>query len=91
MKDDTTGCKGKRRRKEIEGKGQGTMCFTLRQANERSLYITSACANVWKGTRQLVYELIVLSFSLSLSPSPKLCGLSPPHSVLASLFRTVFP
>ena len=34
----------------------------------RNLYITRACADVWKGTRQLVYELTVLSFSLSLLP-----------------------
>ena len=48
-----------------------------------NLYITRACADVWKGTRQLVYELIILSFSLSLSPA--LCGLSPSHSVSPSV------
>ena len=40
-----------------------------RQADGGNLYITRACADVWKGTRQLVYELIVLSFSLFLSLS----------------------
>ena len=52
------------------------------------MYITRACADVWKGTRQLVYELTILSFSPSPSPSlslsPALCGLSPSHSVLSS-------
>ena len=43
------------------------MCGKRRQADGRNLYITRACADVWKGTRQLVYELIVLSFSLPLS------------------------
>ena len=62
-------------RPEAEGKG------------ERNLYITRACADIWKGTRQLVYELTVLSFSLSLSLSlsPALCGLSPSHSVSPSV------
>ena len=41
-----------------------------RQADGGNLYIARACAGVWKGTRQLVYELIVLSFSLSPSLSP---------------------
>ena len=35
----------------------------------RNLYITRACADVWKGMRQLVYELTILSFSPSLSLS----------------------
>ena len=43
------------------------MCGRRRQADGGNLYIIRACADVWKGTRQLVYELIVLSFSLSLS------------------------
>ena len=43
------------------------MCGRRRQADGGNLYIARACADVWKGTRQLVYELIVLSFSLSLS------------------------
>ena len=34
-----------------------------------NLYITRACADDWKGTRQLVYELTVLSFSLSVALS----------------------
>ena len=34
-----------------------------------NLYIIRACADVWKGTRQPVYELIILSFVLSLSLS----------------------
>ena len=38
-----------------------------RQANKGNLYITGACADVWKRMRQLVYELTLLSFSLSLS------------------------
>ena len=45
------------------------MCGRRRQAGGRNLYITRACADVWKGTRQLVYELIILSFSFSLSLS----------------------
>ena len=45
------------------------MCGRRRQADGRNLYITRACADVWKGTRQLVYELIVLSLSLPLSLS----------------------
>ena len=53
-------------RSEVEGKGW------------RNLYITRACPDVWKGTRQLVYELIILSFSLSLSPS---LSLSLSHAV----------
>ena len=47
------------------------MCGRRRQADGGNLYITRACTDVWnlKGTRQLVYELIVLSFSLFLSLS----------------------
>ena len=45
------------------------MCGRRRQADGGNLYITRACADVWKGTRQLVYGLIVLSFSLFLSLS----------------------
>ena len=43
-------------RSEVEGNGG------------RNLYISRACADVWKGMRQLVYELTVLSSSLSLLP-----------------------
>ena len=46
-----------------------TMCGRRRQADGGNLYKTRACADVWKGTRQLVYELTVLSFSLSFSLS----------------------
>ena len=45
------------------------MCGRRWQADGGNLYITRACADFWKGTRQLVYELIVLSFSLPLSLS----------------------
>ena len=31
-----------------------------------NLYITRLCADVWKGTQQLVYEFTILSFSPSL-------------------------
>ena len=60
-----------------------------------NLYITRACADVWKGTRQLVYELIILSFFPSLSllslslPCCAVClrlirSRPPFHSVLSS-------
>ena len=45
------------------------MCGRRRQAGGRNLYITRACADVWKGARQLVCELTVLSFSLFFSLS----------------------
>ena len=83
------------------------MCDRRRQpeADGGDLYITRACEDVWRGTGQLVYELIVLSFSLflslslSLSLPPSLCGLSPLylvspspcHSVLPSPFHSVSP
>ena len=75
------------------------MCGRRWQADGGNLYITRACADFWKGTRQLVYELIVLSFflppslslSLSLSLPPALCGLSPFHSVLPSPCHSVLP
>ena len=45
------------------------MCGRRRQADGKNLYITRACADVWKGTRQPVYKPTVLSSSLSLSLS----------------------
>ena len=86
-------------RSEIEGKEGRAVCGRRRQAGRRNLYITRACADVWKGTRQLVYESIILFFflplslspTLSLSLSPALCSLSPSHSVLPSPFHSVLP
>ena len=62
-------------RSEVEGKGG------------MNLYIIRACGDVWKGTRQLVYKLTILSFSpsLSLSLYPALCGLFQSHSVSPSI------
>ena len=49
----------------------------------RNLYITRPCADIWKGMRHLVYELIILSFSLSHSLS---LSLSLPHCAVRHYF-----